>query len=59
MGRYRPVAATAEFSTWQPTMLPRPAGFGQKRTFRRTSTALRTSIAIEFMHSLMNDTVWD
>ena len=24
MGRYRPVAATAKFSTWQPAMLARP-----------------------------------
>lgn len=32
MGRYRPVAATTGFSTCQPAMLARPAGFGQKRT---------------------------
>jgi hypothetical protein len=32
LGRYRPVAATAEFSTGQLAMLARPAGFGQERT---------------------------
>jgi len=32
LGRYRPVAATAEFSTLQPAMLVRQAGFGQERT---------------------------
>jgi hypothetical protein len=29
MGRFRPVAATAESSIWQSATLPRPAGFGQ------------------------------
>lgn len=32
LGRYRPVAATAEFSTGQPAMLARQAGFGQEQT---------------------------
>lgn len=31
MGRYRPVAAEAGFSTWQPAMVDRTAGFGQER----------------------------
>lgn len=32
MGRYWPVRATPRFSTWQPAMLARQAGFGQERT---------------------------
>ena len=35
LGRFRPFAVTAEFSTKQPAVLPRPPGFGQKRTRNR------------------------
>jgi hypothetical protein len=33
LGRFRPVKAAAGFSTWQPDMLARPAGFGQEQPF--------------------------
>ena len=33
MGRFRPVAPAAGFSTWQPAMLDRTAGFGQEPPF--------------------------
>jgi hypothetical protein len=32
MGRIRPVTAPDGFSTWQPAMLDRTAGFGQNPT---------------------------
>jgi hypothetical protein len=32
LGRNRPVKGVAGFSTWQPNILARMAGFGQERT---------------------------
>jgi hypothetical protein len=41
LGRYRPVAATAEFSTGQPAMLARQARFGQKQMLNECAETAR------------------
>lgn len=49
-GRYRPVAATAGFSSWQPAMLNRTTGFCQQRTFKpRSDQPVEFSVPFSFL----------
>lgn len=53
-GRYWPVAANAGFSTWQPDMLVRPTGFGQKRPF---ADLMRRRVASDASRAQMSEKV--